>query len=232
MRGSGGSFGITTSIEAKTFPAPPSATVFTYEWTLDVAGTAKGIGAFQSFVQTNISPQLGGEINLFRGSKAGTVVFSLTGGWYGPAKDLNATIAPLLKQMPSGPKITQSPGSYINSVANLAGGSLDTRSTPDGHDTFYAKSLMTPEASPMSSAALTAFAHYLANEGFASKTVRLYPPCGGQPLTDIERFRNGLCKLNSTVERTRPSTLSSQTTLLSLTEAQCSLSNSMRRPQA
>lgn len=171
MRGSGGSFGIVTSIEVKTFPQPPSATIFEYEWVLDVDGIAKGIDAFQSYAQSNIPPQIDGEINLFRGPSKGTVVFHVTGGWYGPASQLNATIAPFLNKMPKGPKTTLTVGSYINSVGYLAGGPLDTHTAPDGHDTFYAKSLMTPESSPMSLKARTAFASYLANEGFASKTV-------------------------------------------------------------
>ncbi|KAF9460060.1 hypothetical protein BDZ94DRAFT_1324344 [Collybia nuda] len=47
MRGLGGSFGVTTSIEVKTFPAPPSATTFEYMWTLDVDAVARGFGAFE-----------------------------------------------------------------------------------------------------------------------------------------------------------------------------------------
>ncbi|KAF9460062.1 glucooligosaccharide oxidase [Collybia nuda] len=170
MRGSGGSFGIVTSIEVKTFPAPPSATVFEYEWTLDVDGVAKGIDAFETYAQTNIPPEIDGEINLSRGPKKGTVIFHVTGGWYGAANKLNATIAPFLNKMPKGPKVTLTPGTYINSVEYLAGVPLNTHAKPDGHDTFYAKSLMTPQSSPMSLKARTAFANYLANEGFDSKT--------------------------------------------------------------
>ncbi|RDB16274.1 putative FAD-linked oxidoreductase YgaK [Hypsizygus marmoreus] len=170
LRGSAGSFGIVTSIEVTTFPAPPSATVFTYTWNLTVADTSKGIAAYQSFVQTDIPPQFGCEVNLFRGPASGTVTFSLTGGWYGPARGLNSTLAPLLRQMPRGPQITLNTGTYLNSVVDLAGGSLDTKSQPDSHDTFYAKSLITPENSPMSNTAIHAFADYLANEGFTSKT--------------------------------------------------------------
>ncbi|KAF8055350.1 glucooligosaccharide oxidase [Lyophyllum atratum] len=170
LRGSASSFGITTSIEVTTFPAPPSATIFQYDWDLNVTAAAKGIAAFQSFVQTDIPSHFGGEINLFRGPTAGTVTFSLTGGWYAPVQGLNATLAPLMRQMPSGPRTTLQTGTYVNSARILAGGSLDTKSKPDGHDTFYAKSLMTPQSAPMSDAAILAFTKYLANQGFASKT--------------------------------------------------------------
>lgn len=112
-----------------------------------------------------------GEITLSRGTSRGTVRFHVTGGWYGPASQLTATMAPFLSNMPAGPTTTITPGTYINSVQYLAGGSLST-TAPDTRDTFYAKSLMTPASSPMSLAARTAFATYLANQGFDSNTVR------------------------------------------------------------
>ncbi|KAF8069865.1 glucooligosaccharide oxidase [Lyophyllum atratum] len=170
LRGSAGSFGIATSYEFKTFPAPPSATVFEYAWNLNASATAKGISAFQSFVQTNIPPQFGAEINFGKGSGSGFVSFTLTGGWYGPPQDLKAVLAPFLRQMPPKPKTKLNVGSYLNSVTALAGGSLDTKSAPDTHDTFYVKSLMTPASSPMSKAAILALSRYLAIQGYASKT--------------------------------------------------------------
>lgn len=172
MRGSAGSFGVTTSIKVKTFPAPPSATVFQYNWDLSVTDASNGITAFQTFVQTNIPPEFGAEINLGKGSSSGKVSFTLVGGWYGAASKLNATISPLLAKLPKNPKTSLNVGTYINSVKALAGSqSLDTSTAPDVHDTFYAKSLMTPASSPMSPAAIKAFMNYLAHEGFASTTV-------------------------------------------------------------
>jgi hypothetical protein len=146
--------------------------VFQYQYDLSVAEASKGIDAFQSFVQTNIPQEFGAEINLGKGSAAGRVSFTIVGGWYAPPSKLNATIAPLLAQLPNNPKVTLDVGTYINSVQVLAGSqSLNTTTAPDVHDTFYAKSLMTPASSPMSTAAITAFMNYLANEGFASTTV-------------------------------------------------------------
>jgi len=169
LRGAAGSFGITTSITVKTFPAPPSATVFEYTYDLNVTDASNGLTAFQSFVQTNIPPEFGAEINLGKGSSSGKVSFTIVGGWYGAASKLNATIAPLLAKLPANPKTSLNVGSYINSVQALAGSqSLDTSTAPDVHDTFYAKSLMTPASSPMSAAAIKAFVNYLAHEGFDS----------------------------------------------------------------
>jgi hypothetical protein len=171
MRGSAGSFGITTSIEVTTFPAPPSATIFYYYWDLSVSDAANAFSSFQSFVQSDIPPELGTEIDLNKGTAPGRVSFLLTGGWYGPAANLNATLAPLLEKLPSNPAVTLKPGSYIDSVQVLAGSqSIDTTQGPDTHNTFYAKSLMTPASSPMSTAAITALMNYIGNEGYSSSS--------------------------------------------------------------
>ena len=173
MRGASGSFGIITSIQVKTFPAPDSATIFSYTWDLSASGAASATQQFQNFVQTDIPQEFGAELVLGRGSCSGRVYFALTGGWYGPAEQFAAVIAPLLNTLPtpSGQKIT--PGTYIESVQNLGGlGRLNTKGVPDTHDTFYAKSLMTPEASPMTITALNAFMSYIGDKGFRADTVR------------------------------------------------------------
>ena len=186
MRGSAPSFGITTSIEVKTFPAPPSVTVFAYTWKhLDAADAANGIAAFQTFVQSDIPPQFGGEINLLKGSVPGTVYFELLGGWYGPENKLADVLSPLLAQLPENPQVNLTSGTYLNSVMYLSGGSLNT-TQPDTPNTFYAKSLMTPQSSPMSTKAINAFINYLANEGQNSTTVSFNSWC---PI--ISKIENG-----------------------------------------
>ncbi|KAF8878831.1 hypothetical protein BD779DRAFT_1789126 [Infundibulicybe gibba] len=140
MRGSAGSFGITTAIEVTTFEAPPSATFYRYIWNMNVQDATNAMAKFQTFVETNIPPQLGGELIAAKGSVRGNITFGLSGGC----------------------------------VANLGGvldtTALDTTTAPDKNDTFYAKSLMTPEKSPMSNSALHTFASYMANQGFDSNT--------------------------------------------------------------
>ena len=121
-------------------------------------------------MQSDIPPQFGGEINLFQGSAPGTVSFELLGGWYGPESELSGVLSPLLAQLPKNPRVTLEPGTYLNSVAYLSGGSLNT-TQPDATDNFYAKSLMIPQCSPMSTGAINAFISYLANEGQNSTTV-------------------------------------------------------------
>ncbi|KAG6864311.1 hypothetical protein C0991_010557, partial [Blastosporella zonata] len=168
LRGAASSFGIITSIEAQTFPAPSTGTIFQYSWDGTTSVTAANIlGAIQRFIQTgDIPSHLGGEINLFRGAVVGTISISFAGGWYAPIETLNETMQPLFAQVPPVSRTSFFTGTYLQTAENLAGGSLDTKSAPDGHDTFYAKSLMTPERAPMSDQALLAYTTYLANEGF------------------------------------------------------------------
>jgi hypothetical protein len=128
---------------------------------------------FQDFVQTDIPQEIGAEIVLLRGSSKGRVIVLLVGGWYAPVDQFDAVIAPLLNNLPppSGKNITA--GTYIESVVNLGGlGRLSTTGIPDKHDTFYAKSIMTPEKAPMSIKALNALMSYLGDQGFAADTVR------------------------------------------------------------
>ncbi|CAA7263467.1 unnamed protein product [Cyclocybe aegerita] len=172
LRGASSSFGIVTGIHANTFAAPPSATVFEYNWDLSTSDAASALSAVQKFVLSPSLPQeWAGELVLGAGSSSGRVAFGLTGGWYAPAVEFNAVIQPLLKTLPKPQSQKLTVGTYINSVQYLGGlGRLNTTSIPDSHDTFYVKSLMTPEASPISNQAGQAFMTYLANEGFRANT--------------------------------------------------------------
>jgi len=170
LRGSAGSFGIVALLEFHTFAAPPSVTVFSYSWTFKVNAATDALLHFQTFVESGIPPELGAEIDVFKGSSPGTIDYELTGGYYGPATQFEASIAPYLAMLPTPTSSSVQPGSYIASVQNFAGGgaggNLDTSSAPDTHDTFYVKSLMTPEDTPMSAAAIRAFFHVCGQPGF------------------------------------------------------------------
>ena len=173
LRGASSSIGVVTSIQVETFPAPASATIFKYNWDLNPADAASATEQFQNFAKTDIPQEIAAEIVLSIGSTKGRVNFGLTGGWYAPANQFDAVIAPLLNTLPTPSGKTITPGTYIESVQNLGGlGRLNTTNIPDTPDTFYAKSIMTPEASPMTNAALNAFMNYLADPGYTADTVR------------------------------------------------------------
>ncbi|KAJ7173671.1 glucooligosaccharide oxidase [Mycena filopes] len=171
IRGASPSFGIVTSIEVQTFPAPASAIVFQYGWdSLNISTASNAIASFQTFAATNIPPEFGAELVFSAGPSSSHVAVGWTGAWYGAAASFNATVAPYLKTLPAPSWKTITPGSYINSVSVLAGQPLNTSTAPEARDTFYTKSLLLPEASPMSAAAIKAFVTYLAVQGFASTT--------------------------------------------------------------
>ncbi|CAA7263466.1 unnamed protein product [Cyclocybe aegerita] len=168
MRGAGGSFGIATAITVKTFAAPLTATIFSYNWQFTAAGAAAALGAFQTFGLTaNLPGEIAAEIVITRGNVQGNITIGLAGGWYRPISQLNATLKPFLDHMPPPRTITFDTGDYLHSATNLAGGSLDT-SAPPGTDTFYAKSLMTPQSVPMTQKALLALMNVIANDGFTT----------------------------------------------------------------
>ncbi|KAF9445946.1 glucooligosaccharide oxidase [Macrolepiota fuliginosa MF-IS2] len=168
LRGAGGSFGITTSIEFATRPVPPSGIVFTYNWVLNVTDAVQALEKFQDFLQSNIPAELGPMLFFFPGAPKGSVLFGLTGGWYGDPQQLNATWDPFLKEMPSPASVILQSGTFIESLQFPGSGAvwnLNTSLAPDTHDTFYVKSIMTPPKKVVSKQAWEGFMTYLANEG-------------------------------------------------------------------
>ncbi|KAJ7745583.1 glucooligosaccharide oxidase [Mycena maculata] len=172
IRGASPSVGIVTSIEVQTFKAPASATVFQYSWnSLSIAAASTAIAAFQTYATTKIPAELGAELTLSKGPSSGKVAFVFTGAYYGNSVALNTIIAPYLKNLPKPTSNNTKVGTYINSVSFFAGPQpVNTASAPDVSDTFYTKSLMTPQSAPMSTAAINAFTTYMATQGFASVT--------------------------------------------------------------
>ncbi|KAF9482070.1 glucooligosaccharide oxidase [Pholiota conissans] len=169
LRGSGASFGIATAYTMRTFPAPPTATIFSYNWQFTASGAAAFLASYQSFVlSTPLPPTFGAEIVITPGNVQGNVSIGLAGGWYAPLDQLNSTLGPFFATVPAPRAMSFDTGDYLHSAINLAGGSLDTKDQPDNTDTFYAKSLMTPQGAPMSGKALQAFMDVVANEGFTT----------------------------------------------------------------
>ncbi|KAF7300268.1 Glucooligosaccharide oxidase [Mycena kentingensis (nom. inval.)] len=169
MRGAGPSFGITTALKFKIFKAPPSVTIFNWNWQLTAAQAADALGKFQQFSESPSLPvEFGPEIVLTRGHVEGNVTFALAGAWHADPNLLNATVQPFLDAMPPVNGVDFFHGNWIESAQNL-GGDLDV-SAPDGTDTFYAKSLITPEAAPMDENARKAFMNIVSTEGSTTNT--------------------------------------------------------------
>ncbi|KAF9254787.1 hypothetical protein L218DRAFT_992166 [Marasmius fiardii PR-910] len=178
IRGAAPSIAIVTSFEFETFPEPNYAVIWGYGWDLSASDAATALKVFQNFSLTaDLPSQLTADVNLGRGSQRGFVSFRVSGGWYSSSPDktenekaLNASLAPLLKSLPPPTGSSrEGNGTYINTVEILSNSDkgLDT-STVEGNDTFYAKSLMTPESQPMNDEACLSFMTYLADDGFDS----------------------------------------------------------------
>ncbi|KAF9263865.1 glucooligosaccharide oxidase [Marasmius fiardii PR-910] len=169
LRGSAPSFGITTSIEVETFAAPEYSIVFSYTWDIPADTASQALIDFQSFASSGIPPEFGAGFTISKSDTQGNLNFNLLGGWYGEQSKLDSVIKPYLDKLPQ-PKSNDrlGNGTYIDSVSQLGGG-LDL-SQPDHTDTFYAKSLMTSEGSPVSKEAVSAYMKYLANDGANTST--------------------------------------------------------------
>ena len=178
IRGAASSFGIVTQTTLSTLPAPNSTTTYEYGWTLNINDATSAFQSYQSFSLSNPTPpELGIELQLARGSARGTVTLMLSGAWYGAAGQFATVIKPLLSTVPQNPHWSKKKvGTYLDSLNSLAGGSVSV-SAPDTHDTFYAKSLITPNDSrkQVSALAMRMLMTYLGNTGFDSKLVSVVP---------------------------------------------------------
>ncbi|KAH8827632.1 hypothetical protein DL96DRAFT_1105693 [Flagelloscypha sp. PMI_526] len=173
VRGAAPSFGIVYSATYKTFAAPTNNLIYQLGWSATIAEASKIISAWQSFALTgNVPATFGGELNIGSGSSRGRIGIDLFCAFWGPAADFDALIQKFTSQVPSTVKVTsaakKTTGSWLTALGVIMG-SLSTTS-PEDKDTFYAKSLLTPTATPMTDAAITAWVTYLANTGFDSDT--------------------------------------------------------------
>jgi hypothetical protein len=93
---------------------------------------------------------------------------SLFGAHYGPFSSYNQTVQPFLDIFPGSPVQTLVvQGDWLTALnASAFGvGALNTSSQPEVRDSFYAKSIMTPEAEPLTTEAINATFEYLAAKG-------------------------------------------------------------------
>ncbi|KAL0566713.1 hypothetical protein V5O48_015292 [Marasmius crinis-equi] len=171
LRGAAPSFGITTSIEVETFPAPQHALIYSYTWSLAAEAAGQALLDFQSFTLTtpDLPPENGSVLTWTKGNTSGEVVFNMAGGWYDEPDKLDDILKPLLDKLPAPLENERiGNGTWIDSVegaARFANNSLEDLSMPEIPDTFYSKSLMSPEGAPLTPAAANALMRYLSDDG-------------------------------------------------------------------
>lgn len=146
---------------------------------------------YQTFGQSHAPAALGTGLELRKGSKAGVLKLHIGAIYIGNADTFTNSVMPtLLNQLPKPSKTELVNKNWIDTLAFLAGGSIDT-SKPDTPDAFFAKrcililpflytlasiltvcvdiySIMTPSDQLLTSSAVTAWTSYLANAGFSS----------------------------------------------------------------
>lgn len=173
IRGSSASFGIVASIEFRTHAVPSSGTAFEYAWEMDISTASNAFMEFQTWALSGKIPvEFGGEIGFEKGPEYGQVEFGILGNYFGPAESFDATMAPFLSTLPTPFLVNVTQGTWIEALAAIAVGDLNTTTQPDSPDTYFARSLMAPQNVPLTNASMTALVTYLAHEGFNSSDVR------------------------------------------------------------
>ncbi|KAF9038014.1 glucooligosaccharide oxidase [Panaeolus papilionaceus] len=170
LRGASSSFGIVTSMKVKTFPVPPTVTNMQYAWDMSTDEATSAVLDWQAFSLASTTPaNIGAYLVLMRGSAKGRVALSFMGGYFGPNRNFDKIVQPLFKNYPSGGLRNATAMSYVD-AAFLFGqmGTLNTTVIPEASNTLYAKSLMTPQETPMTREAVGSLIEYLGDVGFTA----------------------------------------------------------------
>ena len=171
LRGAADSFGIVTTFYLDTVPAPSSIINFAYTIPGLYASANKMTEAFlhiQSFALNSsiIDGKIGFGVHLDGSS------FSVSGTYLGDLPTWQNTLEPaLLSGLPPPDTSTVGEHSWLDSLALLAAPSSLQQPTQNYtlHDTFYAKSVVVPSSSPLTSAALNSYFTYIISNGSASQ---------------------------------------------------------------
>jgi FAD/FMN-containing dehydrogenase len=168
LRGAAESIGIVTTFYLQTLPAPSSVINFSVDLSavLSSAPTvAKAFLELQNFVLN--SPLVNRNISF--GIYTNGNSFSLGGWYFGDQTYFTTTVLPeMLNGFPAASPTIMSLG-WLDSLVHEAGGQLsEPLSGYSAHDTFYAKSIVTHNAQPLTLAALESFWGYVINQGRSS----------------------------------------------------------------
>lgn len=169
LRGAADSFGIVTTFYLQTLPAPSSIVNFAVSIPNVLGSAATAAKAFlelQSFVLS--SPYVNRNISF--GIYTDGNAFSLGGWYFGDEAFFKSMVLPaMLKGFPAPQTTSVKSLSWLDSLVNEAGGQLSEQLTGyNAHDTFYAKSIVTHNSTPLSLGALQSFWGYVIKEGRSS----------------------------------------------------------------
>jgi FAD binding domain len=166
LRGAAESIGIVTTFYLKTLPAPSSVINFSVDLSAVLSSASTVANAFlelQNFVLT--SPLVNRNISF--GIYTSGSSFSLGGWYFGDQTYFTTTVLPaMLNGFPAATPSIQALG-WIDSLVHENNGQplSEPLSGYNAHDTFYAKSIVSHNAQPLTLAALESFWGYVINKG-------------------------------------------------------------------
>ena len=164
LRGAGSSYGIVTYFKLATKLAPTVATYYQYNYFSPSIGVkTKAILATQEFGATFAPKEL--SLRLFFNNDT----FQVYGVYWGPRTKWEKAIAPLLTRLPIAGRVPSVPGQELGWLPTLIqlnnGGHLKQPLNYDMHETFFAKSIVTPASDHLGKATIKNFFTYLATSG-------------------------------------------------------------------
>lgn len=166
FRGAGSSYGIVTYFKFATRPAPTVATYYQYNYKSPSIDTkTKTILAMQKFGATMAPKELALRLIYENGT------FQVYGVYWGPKSEWEKAITPLLTLLPTDGRVASVPGQEMEWLPTLFklsnGAQLEQPLDYDKHDTFFAKSIVTPaaESDHLDEATIHNFVTYLATDG-------------------------------------------------------------------
>lgn len=129
LAGAAPNYGVVTSFYFRTYEAPSTGVVFSYNWYgLDPSTMTNMFLAFQDFGRNQTPSAMGISVVIGKGGS-----FEISGAHYATRDVYNETIAPLLAKVPGGYEAKVESKSWIDTLQDLAGSqSLDTSTGSGG----------------------------------------------------------------------------------------------------
>ena len=167
LRGAADSIGIITAFYLATQPAPAAVINWQYSIPGMFTSAATSAAVFQHIQTFALNTSLV-DRNLGMGMYMDGQGFSISGTYFGPLTTFNAKVASaLLAGLPTPSSSSITSNSWIDSLSKLASPNPLQEPTTgyNLHDDFFAKSVTTPQSSPLTTAALTNYFDYIIQHG-------------------------------------------------------------------
>lgn len=88
MLGAGTSFGIITQYGISTLEAPAESSYHQYAWNLTAEAGVKALQVWQDWLEEDLSPKMGVQIDLFKGPERGMLQWVLKAAYFGPENEV------------------------------------------------------------------------------------------------------------------------------------------------